>query len=111
MEEVIDAVPSIAGRPGRPRSRPDKAHLDKGYDSERCRQALRDRGIIPRIARRGIESRARLGRYRWVVERTFAWLHAFRRLRIRYERLRETHYAFLALGCSIICWRALGNRF
>jgi transposase len=26
-----------------------------------------------------------LGRFRWVVERTFAWLNQFRRLRLRYE--------------------------
>jgi transposase len=25
-----------------------------------------------------------LGRWRWVVERTFAWLNQFRRLRVRY---------------------------
>ncbi len=36
---------------------PHKLHADKGYDYPRCRRALRSRGIIPRIARRGIESR------------------------------------------------------
>jgi transposase len=46
-----------------------------------------------------------LGRYRWVVERTLAWLHQFRRLRIRYERRDDIHEAFLILGCAIICWR------
>jgi transposase len=42
---------------------------------------------------------------RWVVERTFAWLHNFRRLRIRWERDAGLHYALLSLGCSLICWR------
>ena len=54
-------------------------------------------------ARRGIESSERLGRYRWVVERDFAWLNALRRLLIRYDR-RASHYlGFLYLGCALIC--------
>lgn len=43
-------------------------HADKAYDFPRCREALRKRGITPRIARRGIESSEKLGKYRWVVE-------------------------------------------
>ena len=34
-------------------------------------------------ARRGVDSSERLGRYRWIIERTFAWLARFRRLTIR----------------------------
>jgi transposase len=40
---------------------------------------------------------------RWVVERTIAWLHRYRRPRIRYERSGDIHEAFLAFGCSLIC--------
>ena len=58
------------GRPGRPRKRPAKLHADKAYDSSELRRALRARGITPRIARRGIDSSERLGRHRWVVERS-----------------------------------------
>ena len=65
------------------------------------------RGIAPRIARRGSESRKRLGRYRWVVERGFAWLHRNRRLLVRYERDPALHDAFLHLGCALICWQVL----
>jgi transposase len=68
---------------------------------------LRKRGIIARIARRGIESRERLGRHRWVVERTFAWLKNYRRLRIRFERRLDVHYALVALGCFLICMNQL----
>jgi hypothetical protein len=65
MEQVVDAVPPVkGGRPGRPRKRPAELHLDKGYDYPRCRKALRRRGIIPRIARRGIQPRDKLGRHR-----------------------------------------------
>ena len=48
-----------------------------------------------------------LGRWRWVVERTFAWLNQFRRLRVRYEKRADIHEAFLSLGCALICWQFL----
>ncbi len=106
LEEVVDNVSPIKGprgRPGRPRKRPKKLHADKGYDFPRCREALRKRGIKARIARRGIDSSERLGRHRWVVERTLAWLSRYRRLAVRYERRADIHEAFLHLGCSLIC--------
>jgi transposase len=110
LEEAVDAIPPLrlpGKRRGRPRKRPVKLHADKGYDYPRCRRALRSRGIIPRIARRGIESSERLGRYRWVVERTLSWLNRFRRLKVRYERRGDIHQAFLTLGCSLICWNVI----
>lgn len=61
------------------------------------------RGIQPRIARRGIESSERLGRHRWVVERTLAWLARLRRLTVRYERRTDIHLAFTTLGCALVC--------
>ncbi len=108
LEETVDAIRPIhgqRGRPGRPRKRPEKLHADKGYDFPRCRKALRKRGIKGRIARRGVDSSERLGRYRWVVERTLSWLNRFRRLEVRYERRDDIHQAFLELGCALICWR------
>jgi len=110
LERLVDAIPLLKhprGHPGRPRQRPDKLHADLGYASRRNRAALRRRHIAPRIARKGIESRERLGRYRWVVERDFAWLHANRRLLVRYERDVTLHDAFLHLGCALICWQLL----
>jgi hypothetical protein len=35
------------------------------------------RRIIARIVRCGVEPKNRLGRYRWVVERTLSWLNRF----------------------------------
>ena len=107
FESLIDAIPAVRnGRRGRPRRRPEKLHADKGYDFRRCREACRQRGVKHRIARRGVESKERLGIHRWVVERTFAWLHRFRRLAVRYERRADIHQAFLHLGCILICWYA-----
>lgn len=111
LAATVDAIQPIRRPRGRPRKRPAKLHADKAYDGRPCRAALRRRHIIPRIARRGIESSERLGRYRWVVERTLSWLNRQRRLRIRYERRADLHQAFLQLGCTLICWYALQDRF
>ena len=111
LEEMVDAIRPIKRPRGRPRKRPLKLHADKGYDFRRCRVALRKRGITARIARRGIESKERLGRHRWVSERTFAWINRFRRLRIRYERRDDIHLGFLSIGCALICLNFLQRSF
>jgi transposase len=107
FEDLLDAIEPIKRPRGRPRTRPAKVHADTAYEAEHCRQYLRRRGIGCRIARKGIESRERLGRYRWVVERSQAWLSRFRRLDVRYERQAAIHQAFLDLGCALICWNFL----
>jgi len=108
LEAALDAIAPVRnGRAGRPRQRPSKLHADKGYDFGRCRAACRARGITPRIARRGVESSERLGRHRWVVERTLAWLNQYRRLRVRYERRDDIHEALAILGCALITWKAV----
>lgn len=104
LEPVLDAVPPIRQCAGRPRKRPRKLHADKGYDDQRCRRACHSRGVIPRIARRGIESGERLGRHRWVVERTLAWFARFRRLAVRYERRADIFEAFHHLAAAMICF-------
>jgi transposase len=107
FEAVVDAIRPIRQARGRPRKRPATLHADKAYDIPRCRQALRRRHIKIRIARKGIDSSQRLGRHRWVVERTLAWLNRCRRLTVRYERRADIHQAFLTLGCALICFNAL----
>jgi transposase len=52
-----------------------------------------------------------LGKVRWVVERGFAWLHGFKRLRTRYERRADIHLALLQLACALICHRELIKSF
>jgi transposase len=107
FDDLLDAIPPIRTPAGRRRKRPDKVHADKGYDYPRCRRALTTRHIRVRIARKGIDSSERLGRHRWVVERTLAWLNRYRRLTVRYERRADIHQAFLTLGCALICFKAL----
>jgi hypothetical protein len=73
------------------------------YDYPRCRRALRARGITPRVARRGVESSQRLGRHRYVVERSLAWLVGYRPLQVRYERRADLLLGFLHLACALMC--------
>jgi transposase len=104
---LIDGIGPVTGKPGRPRQRSERVLADRGYDHDKYRRELRKRGVEPVIARRRADHGTGLGRERWVVERTFAWLHNLRRLRIRYERSSEIHLAFMLLGCAVICQRTL----
>ena len=104
---LVDAIPHLQGERGRPRHRPVCVVGDRGYDAESIRRGLRIRGIKPWLAKRNTEHGSGLGRWRWVIERTFAWLNQFRRLRMRYEKRADIHEAFLKLGCALICWHFL----
>jgi transposase len=108
---LVDAIPPIAGKRGRPLRKPQLIQAERGYDSKAHRHTLASRGIGSQIARRRTEHGSGLGKTRWVIERSIAWLHQFRRLRVRYERRAEIHEAFLKLGCAMICWRSLQNSF
>jgi hypothetical protein len=105
LEPLLDGVPNVRGRRGRPRRRPRTVYADRGYDHDKYRRRLRARGIVPRIARRGEPHGSGLGTVRWVVERTIAWYHGMKRLRIRWERRDDIHEAFLGLATCIICYR------
>jgi transposase len=102
---LLNAVPPVAGQRGAPKRKPELIQADRAYDSDPLRALLAERGIDTQIARRYTPHGSGLGKTRWVVERTIAWLHQFRRLRVRYERLPSIHEAFLKLGACLICWR------
>ena len=108
---LLDRVPHVRGRIGRPRRRPDSVLADRGYDHDKYRRLVSQRGIKPVIARRQTEHGSGLGHDRWVVERTFAWLHNRRRLLIRTDRRHETHEALFALACCLICQRRIETSF
>jgi DNA-binding NarL/FixJ family response regulator len=88
---LLDAVPSVRGRRGRPRRRPDRLYADRAYDHDKYRKQACAKGIRPFIARRGVDHGSGLGVHRWVVEQTLALLHWFRRLRIRWEIRDDIH--------------------
>ncbi|MFH9078054.1 IS5 family transposase [Streptomyces pristinaespiralis] len=104
---LVKGIPPIRSRRGPRRRKPNKLHADKGYDYSHLRQWLRERRITHRIARKGIETSKRLGRHRWTIERTMAWLAGRRRLHRRYERKAEHFLAFTSIACTLICYRRL----
>ncbi|MGJ7417073.1 IS5 family transposase [Streptomyces cinereoruber] len=87
--------------------KPQRLHADKAYDIPEMRKWLRRKRIGVRIARKGIESSERLGRHRWVIERTMSWLTGYRRLNHRYERHPRNYLAFLGLAAAICCYKRL----
>ncbi|MFF7965507.1 transposase [Streptomyces sp. NPDC007903] len=104
---LVDGIPPVAGRIGHPRKRPDVLLGDQCYDSKPNGHELRRRGILPVISRKGRPDIRGHGKLRCAVEQTFALLHQFKRLAVRWERRLELHDAFVSVGCSLICWRRL----
>jgi len=58
---LIEAIPPIRGRRGRPRRRPVKVLADSAYDHDKYRALVQAKGIRPVIARRGVPARLRTG--------------------------------------------------
>jgi hypothetical protein len=73
---LVIQVPAIKGKRGRPRQRPKVVQGDRAYDSQPHRRRLRALGIIPELAKRNTDHGSGLGKTRWVVERTIAWLRS-----------------------------------
>jgi transposase len=92
-------------RLGRPREKPEEVYADAGFDSDAARALLRCLGIEPHIRRRGTEHGSGLGKVRWVVERTIAWIKGLRRLRVRYDRQVKIIEAWTSLAMSVITFR------
>lgn len=102
-----------AHRPGRPRWRPERLILDRGYDSNPLRHWLKLLGITPIIPATSNHPNAtdqdgrhlRRYRHRWIVERTIAWFGWFRRLETRHDRLLSLYQGFFFLACALITLR------
>ena len=92
---------------GRARLRPDYLAGDKGYDSDRIREGLRERGITPVIPARSNRKRAikiDVARYRGrnVIERCFSKLKHWRRVVTRYEKHGVNYVAVLLVVKSLV---------
>lgn len=107
LQPLVNAIPPIRSPRGPRRRKPGKLHGDKAYNSAERRAWLQRRGIAPRLARIGIDTSQKLGRHRWVVERSIAWLTGYRRLTTRYERRADAFKAFLALAAALTCYKKL----
>ncbi len=75
---------------------------DKGYDAERHRELCRAFGVEPRLHERGRPPGSGLGRRRWPVERSHAWLLENRRLALRYDRLGFIAQSLLQAACIFL---------
>jgi len=100
---VLD-FPHVGGKPGRPKELPDEVYTDRGYDSDDTCGLLAWLGVAPKIARRRTKHGSGLGKVRWVVERTIAWIKGLRRMRVRYDRLKIIQDAWNSLAAAVICF-------
>lgn len=107
LKPLVRGVPAVRSRRGPRRRRPAKLHGDKAYHSRDQRRWLRERSIGVRLARPGIESSQRLGRHRYKVECSIAWLGSYRRLNVRWERKASNFLAMLGITCVLICYKHL----
>ena len=94
-------------------------NADKGYDSKTFRRNMAKRGTKTNIPERKFAHRRKRGRkphmdkaqfkFRAFVERTNAWLKAYRKLRYRHERKRGMFQAVVDFCCLLICLKRVGN--
>ena len=90
VEPIRDSLRPGQGCGPRPTpTAPGRIDGNKGYDNCRVPDLPARRRITARIARLGIDSGQRLGRQRWVVERTLGWLPC-KRLALRSDRTAAT---------------------
>lgn len=93
---------------------------DKGYDSKPFKYFLYHQGIKANIPEREFKRKHKrnyvpinsdydqnVGKQRFVVERTNAWIKSFKRLKFRFDRSILSFEAFLYLGIMVILVRRL----
>ena len=84
---------------------------DKGYDAEPHRELCHAFGAEPRLHKRGRSHGSGLGRWRWPVERSNAWLLENRRLALRYDRLGFIVQSLLQAACIFLVAQRLAREF
>ena len=104
---LVDGAGPLNETTGEPVHRPAAVYGDRAFDSEPHREELRARAIDPVLARRYTEHGSGLGKFRWVVERFFSWLHGFRKLHFVTEKTPEMRHAFFDLAFALIALRFL----
>src|SRR5262249_13606053 len=103
---MLNALPAVVGRHGRPRRKPKIFQGDAAYGSAAIIRQVLKRGIRPLLAPYGNSKHQHgsgLGKTRYVVERTLSWFGSFRRIKFCYERTAEHFQAFHELAASLIC--------
>jgi len=84
---------------------------DKGYDAEHHRDLCCRFGAEPHIHKRGQPRGSGLGRRRWPVERSNAWVLENKRLALRYDRLGFVIQSLLQAACIFLVAGRLAREF
>jgi transposase len=95
---------------------PVQVYADRGYDSRRLNEQITARGLTPMISRRQFhhkgadrnrppKRRDPLGRKRWPIERTNAWLLSWRRVATRWERRSDLYLGIVLLVVIVLLLR------
>ncbi len=108
---MLDTLPPVKmPGPGPARYKPGAAFGDAGYGFLHIIPQVVERRIVPMLAPRAQPGRdepvvhgSGLGKVRYVVERTVAWLANFRRIVQCYERTGAAWRGFNELACCVIC--------
>ena len=108
---LVDDIPPIKGQRGRPRRKPKALYGDRACGTPRNQEGLKQRGIEDHLARQRTPHGSGLGKVRYVVERSLAWVGQARRLKVRYDRLAAVHRAFHFLQLARICCKVLQRDF
>ena len=111
LPKLLDEIAPIRRRRGRPRRRPAALYGDRAYGTPRNRKELKRLRLEDHLAAPGMPHGSGLGKVRWVVERTLAWVGQARRLKVRYEVSIAMHRAFHYLQLARICCKALDRDF
>ncbi|MEW2051132.1 transposase [Streptomyces sp. NPDC005476] len=104
---LVDGIPSVAGRPGRPRCRPDSLLGDKGYDSNPHREKLRKRRILPVISARAPRTSRAWANSATSSSRPSPCSTSSSALPSAGNAEPELHDVFVSLASALICWRRL----
>lgn len=86
-------------------SKPRRLHAGKAHDVPHPQRWLWGKRIGVRLARKAIESSERLGRRRWVIERTMSWLTGYHRINHQHEHHPGNYLALLRLAATICCYK------
>ena len=102
---MLDSIPAVAGRRGRPRSRPDILQGDAAYGILAVIREVVARRVKPLLALHGkkVPHGSGLGKTRYVIERTLSWFGNFRRIKMCYEKSGVHFQAFHDLAACCIC--------
>ena len=86
-------------------------YADKGYDAEAHRILCCAFKAEPHIHKRGRPHGSGLGRHRWPVERSNAWLLENKRIALRYDRLGFIVQSLLQTACILLVAGGLAREF